>query len=233
MSVIRLLSWNIHGARGIRTRRSLPSICRIIESVNPDIVCLQEVHRRLPWGSWQNQPARIASKLGIRTWYMGCLHVGAMGEGLLIGSQFASTVINRLYLPSKGEQRGLLTTELQLSQFQGLTLMCTHWGLTPAERMMQCEAVCVQVNKVNGPLMLCGDFNDGADSPPITGITARTRLFDAFNDNPVLTYPADCPTHRIDYCFASQEISVTSTRVIGTASESDHLALVVDFEMKG
>ncbi len=231
MTNLRLISWNIHGGRGVSGRRNLDATCQQIHLFNPHIVCLQEVHRHLPWGAWQNQPAKVARYLGMNSWYMGCLQFAGLGEGILVASSLTCNSITKLVLPSVGEPRGLLTVQLRLDNTLNLTVLCTHWGLAPTERLAQSDVVCRKINATTGPTVLCGDLNERYDLAPVANISRTTRLTDAFHDRAKPTFPADKPSQRIDYCFTSPDIAVRSTRLLGSDVESDHLALAIDLDI--
>ena len=54
---MRVLSYNIHKGIGGRDRRySLQRIIDVIESKNPDVICLQEVDRHVPRSRSDDQP---------------------------------------------------------------------------------------------------------------------------------------------------------------------------------
>ncbi len=228
--MVRVISWNIHGGRGITGRRNTNGAFSLINRFDPDVVCLQEVHRYLPWGAWENQPRRLAQQLGMRVWYMGCLQFAGLGEGILIASRLSCDSVTKLALPSVGEPRGLLAVRLRLSNQLPLNVMCTHWGLSTAERTAQSEIVRRKVNELDGAVVLCGDLNERADLAPVSEIANCTRLRDTFYDEPKSTYPSDNPSHRIDYCFASPELTVRSTHLLGSGCESDHLAIALELD---
>ena len=62
---MRLLSYNMHKGIGGRDRRyRLDRIIDVIETENPDLVCLQEVDRHVPRSRFDDQPRLLAEYFG-------------------------------------------------------------------------------------------------------------------------------------------------------------------------
>lgn len=57
---IRILSYNIHHARGMDDKLDLPRIAAVISSVQPDLVSLQEVDQNVTRSENVDQPAELA-----------------------------------------------------------------------------------------------------------------------------------------------------------------------------
>ncbi|MEX2025646.1 MAG: endonuclease/exonuclease/phosphatase family protein, partial [Pirellulaceae bacterium] len=64
MLQLRVLTYNIHHGEGIDGKLDLPRIARVIESVDPDLVALQEVDRRVERTGSVDQPAELARLTG-------------------------------------------------------------------------------------------------------------------------------------------------------------------------
>ncbi|MEE9311896.1 MAG: endonuclease/exonuclease/phosphatase family protein, partial [Planctomycetota bacterium] len=63
---MRLLTYNIHKGIGGRDRRyRLQRIVDVIRAIEPDIVCLQEVDQGVKRSKFDDQPAILASELGL------------------------------------------------------------------------------------------------------------------------------------------------------------------------
>ncbi len=57
---LRVLSYNIHHGEGVDGKLDLERIAKVILSVEPDIVSLQEVDRNVPRSKGVDQPAELA-----------------------------------------------------------------------------------------------------------------------------------------------------------------------------
>ena len=64
---MRLLSYNIHKGIGGRDRRyRLERIIQVIESENPDVICLQEVDRHVARTRHDDQPRKLSDALAAK-----------------------------------------------------------------------------------------------------------------------------------------------------------------------
>ena len=130
-------------------------------------------------------------------------------------------------LPSVREQRGAL--EVNLTTPMGLlNVFCTHWGLNGAERERQGARLAELVAAASGPVLICGDFNEGPEAAGISALRSQAGLADADADLDRLTYPADKPAARIDYVLYPPELTLRAVSPVSSQA-SDHLPLIADF----
>ncbi|HXG24745.1 MAG TPA: endonuclease/exonuclease/phosphatase family protein [Chthonomonadales bacterium] len=228
---MRLVSYNIRGGLGIDGRRSLRRIAEVLREVDAQIICLQEVHCRLPWSGFQNQLRALARWLGMPALFQNnvWLALGGFGNALLTSLPVLSLARHRL--PNSGERacvrklperRGLLEAVLQSPQGP-LTVMVTHWSLNARDRQQSAEKVAALVAARRTPVLLAGDFNAAADSPEMARLRGLTGLCDRGS---APTFPAHRPATRIDYVLHSPEVPVTRVWVVETPA-SDHRPVVV------
>ena len=138
------------------------------------------------------------------------------------------------------EPRGALWVVVDFDGI-GLNVINTHLGLVPREQRLQAAALvgpdwlghpdCV------GPTLLTGDFNATSVTRPYQ--TLARRLVDCQRSlglrPSVKTFPSSFPAIRIDHCFTSPEVAVTAVRAPFSPlarMASDHLPLVIDFEIR-
>ncbi len=206
---------------------STERIADVILEQAPDIVCLQEVHQRLPQSRFVDQPGRLQKALGLPVVFQANLRLGVGGYGLALVSRYPVNTVGNHLLPSVREQRGAL--EVNLTTPRGpLTVFCTHWGLNGMERERQAARLAELVGAATGPILVCGDFNEDAEAPGLRLLLSQTGLGDADASQKRLTYPADTPTARIDYVLHSPELTLQNIFPVTTLA-SDHLPLVADF----
>src|SRR2546423_931230 len=140
---MRLLTWNIRGGLGMDGRRSIERVSEVIKDTGAEIVCLQEVHQRLPWSGFQNQPADLERLLGMKVIFGGNygLQGSRFGNALLTGLPVVSW--RNIRLPNSRERRrrgmflerrGLLEVVVSLPSGP-LALFTTHWSLDAEDRM--------------------------------------------------------------------------------------------------
>lgn len=224
---MRVMTYNIRGGWGMDGGRSTERIGEVVLEQAPDILCLQEVHQRLPQSRFVDQPGRLQKALGLPVVFQANLRLGVGAYGLAVVSRYPVNAVQNHLLPSTREQRGAL--EVSLTTPTGLlTVFCTHWGLNGAEREEQAARLAELVSAASGPVLVCGDFNEGPRAAGISALRARTDLADADADQSRLTYPADAPAARIDYVLYSSPLALKSVFPVTTMA-SDHLPLVADF----
>ncbi len=225
---MRVMTYNIRGGWGMDGRWSTERIAEVVLDQNPDIVCFQEVHQRLPQSRFVDQPGRLQKALGLPVVFQANLRLGLGGYGLALASRYPVNTVQNHLLPSVREQRGVL--EVNLTTPTGpLTVFCTHWGLNGAERQRQAARLAELVTAAPGPALVCGDFNEGPEASGLRLLLARTGLADADAAGNRLTYPADAPASRIDYILYSPELTLGASCPVATLV-SDHLPLVADFK---
>ena len=224
---MRVLTYNIRGGLGMDGRRDTRRVARVVAAENPDVVCFQEVHQRLPWSGWQDQPGLLKRALGMPLTFQKCFGYPFGGYGLGVASRFPLRRVRRRRLPGRGEPRGALEVQLDWDG-RGLSVFCTHWGLSAAERAAQAAQMTRWVQAAPRPTIVCGDLNDAPSADYVQEMLRVTRLQDAGAHDDAPTYPADTPRARIDVLLYSGELRVSQARVL-PATASDHRPLVVDF----
>ncbi len=224
---MRVMTYNIRGGWGMDGKWSTERIAEVVLEQRPDILCLQEVHQRLPQSQFVDQPGRLQKALGLPVVFQANLRLGVGGYGLALVSRYPVNTVQNHLLPSIREQRGAL--EVNLTTPQGLlTVFCTHWGLNGAERERQAARLTELVTSASGPVLVCGDFNEGPVAAGISALRMHTGLADADAGLNRLTYPADTPAARIDYVLYSLPLTLQSVSPVTTLA-SDHLPLIADF----
>lgn len=96
------------------------------------------------------------------------------------------------------------------------------------ETLRQCQLIVDYMEKINGPIVLCGDFNLKPESESLQLINAK--LINHAKERGVLTTrtPLTHKTEVCDYIFTSPEIEVKDFQVLDDIA-SDHKALLIEF----
>jgi endonuclease/exonuclease/phosphatase family metal-dependent hydrolase len=240
----RLLTYNVHRCVGVDRRLDVGRIAAVIAEHAPDIVCLQELDVGRARTGFVDQAQAIADQLAMTFHFHAAMRVEAEQYGDAILTPHPERLIKSGPLPTiqgfRGlEPRGALWAAIEID---GVTLnvINTHLGLVPREQRMQAAALagpgwlghaaCV------GPTILTGDFNATSVTRPYQTLAAK--LADCQRSlglrPSVKTFPSSFPAIRIDHCFTSPEITVTAVKAPFSPlarMASDHLPLVVDFEI--
>lgn len=237
---LRVMTYNVHGCRGMDGRVSAERIARIIEQYQPDLVALQELDFGRVRSQHHDQPNLIAGALGMNVQF--CPTVVDKNEqyGHALLSHWPMEVLRTAIFNGHAhrrhiEPRGALWVRLEINGLT-LNLMNTHFGLGRKERLAQATELLggEWVGKIHShePLVLCGDFNVTPSARPYQLIVRR--LFDVQGANgfrPRNTFSTFHPFARIDHIFVSRHLAVEKILVPRndrTRVASDHLPLIAD-----
>lgn len=240
----RLMSYNVHRCVGMDRKLDLDRIVGVIAEYEPDIVCLQELDVGRARTGGVDQAAEIARKLAMSVHFHPAMQVEAELYGDAVLTHLPEQLVKTDALPTVAgipglEPRGALWVRIGIGG-QELNVLNTHLGLVPREQRRQATALVgrdwLGRKDCSGPTILTGDFNATSITRPYR-ILAR-RLDDAqrrLDLRPsVKTFPSSFPAIRIDHAFVSRDVHVTGVRSSFSPlarMASDHLPLIVDFEL--
>jgi endonuclease/exonuclease/phosphatase family metal-dependent hydrolase len=226
-TVIRIVSWNVHGFVDRRGRFSPEASLRVLEELEPDIVALQEVEDR----RWRGQQSLhwLADRGGWNAWVGSTLLRGDSRYGNAILANFPATRLTHHDLTvhgSKSEPRGLI--EIEFSHRRGpLRLLATHLGLGRRERQLQLKRLLrVLGEPVSGRVdVLAGDFNEWLMASKL--LTKIHAAFDVGTRG--RTFPARRPLFALDRIWIRPGSRFSGSRVARlTGGESDHLPTIIE-----
>ncbi|MFA7429998.1 MAG: endonuclease/exonuclease/phosphatase family protein [Rhodospirillaceae bacterium] len=232
---LRVMTYNVHSCRGM-DGRTLPSrIARVIATLHPDVVCLQEVDVERRRSGGVDQALAIAKALEMDFHFHPSLSLEEEQYGNAILSRLPMRLLNAGPLPSPhGEQRGILKVEVMTARGPAFILN-THLGVLPRERRPQAAGLVRDgwLDAPDGvPVILCGDFNAMPNSVVHRLLTHHLRDAQRTTGRkPQATWPGRLPSARIDHVFISPGVTVKAVEVGRSALPriaSDHLPLVVD-----
>lgn len=233
---MRIVTWNIRGAQGTDGTRSLERIASSLDEWNPDLACLQEVHRYLPGGGMTDQTSRLAEMTRMSGLFASAMRgAGCFGNAIL--SRWPVKAAQPMSLDNKHErkrpglwlERRILQIAVVETPVGQITLFNTHWSLDGGDRLSSAEAVCRHVRSVDGPLLLCGDLNAAPGSPEVR-LLAESGLLDAGAEDDGPTFPSDQPDARIDYVWL-RGLQCEFAWTFPTIA-SDHRPVVADFDFR-
>ena len=162
---LRIVTWNIH--KGIGTDRAyrLDRIVHVLETLDADVVCLQEVDQGVRRSDFEDQRLRLTHALGYEHSALG-LNVrvrGGMYGNLTLSRHPLEDVQNvDLTVPPKKRRSGLVTRVLH-GPPEGWLVANVHLGLMHMERKIQARRLLAHLfNGVSAtqPLVIAGDWNE-------------------------------------------------------------------------
>ena len=240
---LRVMTWNVWWRFGPWEDRA-PAIEATVRSVDPDVLCLQEV-----WGldDGTSFASALASSLGYEHVYAQRADWDGVSFGNAVLSRWPIARSEWRPLPAPDDQEEHRT--VVLAEVDGprgpVQVFSTHlnWRFDhSAARQEQVRAICAFVDESRPrsyPPILCGDMNADPQSDEIRMLTGRTAVpveklvfhdaweaagdggpgFTWSNDNPYAVLDLE-PPRRIDYVFtgwpkAGGAGHVVSCRVVG------------------
>jgi endonuclease/exonuclease/phosphatase family metal-dependent hydrolase len=202
---------------------------RLVRAIDPDVLCMQEVPRRL-FGGWRVE--LFASACGLR-W--GGRHRGSGGTTILTSGRVEVLARHHRRLPVRwpDRTRGYAVAHLSLAGGREVTAVSVHLSLKAEERVSHVERI-LQALSDSGPLVLAGDLNedDTGRAWQLIDVPGRMRVVSPARP----TFPARAPRRRLDVVFASPELRVLPHREVMVpdavwARASDHRPTWVDLEL--
>ena len=232
---LRILSYNIHHAEGVDGKLDIPRIAQVILSVDPDLVALQEVDKNTIRTGKVNQDIELS-----RLTKMNCV----FGSNITFqGGQYGNAILSKFpiiknknfLLPNvdSGEQRGLLQSQIQISNKENVLFFSTHLDhrRSDTERLASAKAINQIISLDNkSPAILAGDFNDVPDSPTLKELG---KVWLRTNKKILRTIPASKPSRQIDYIFVQpkERWKIIESQILDDDIASDHRAIFSIIEL--
>jgi len=238
----RIVTYNVHRCVGTDRRLDVGRVADVLAALEPDIVALQEldVGRRRTGGV--DQAHEIARRLDMACHFHAALKVEEEHYGDAILTCFPERLIKVGPLPGYDriralEPRGALWVEVTINGVP-VQIINTHLGLVPREQQIQAHWLAgpawLQDPHCKGAVILLGDFNATAMSVVHRTLCKRLSPAHGLALKTAPTFPSRFPLLGIDHLFVSPQIRVLDVQAPFsplTRAASDHLPLLMDFEM--
>ncbi len=222
---LRVVVYNVRGFRDGSER-----LARLVGHFRPDVLLLNETG-----GRWRLR--RFADDLGMDVAADPWSPLHRRVKDAVLSRPPWRMVEHRQHRFDGGPwlyPRGALVAKLEQGEAR-LSVVSTHLGLHPRERLAHVQALSVLMDDLDTPIVAGGDLNEGPDGRAVAYLSGRLR--DAWllgGDADGETFPADEPTARIDYLFVSEAIVVERVLVPpgpDARSASDHRPLVAELTL--
>ena len=244
--LLTLNLWNISEPLEPRYR----ALAAGLKKLRPEIVCLQEVYRDPKSG--RSQAELVAEMCRLNH------HVGENGLSIISSQPAVRSAIEPLPQMPDDPPREVLLAEYMV-EARRLLVINTHLAYQPKMvegRRKQAQAILAAIRRHNPkpgdcPKVLCGDFNDVADSPAIRLVLDDEAGFrDAFYEchprSRGYTYAPRNPyverswteDQRIDYIFLTRGLKAKTCSVVfdntrGLRFVSDHFGVFCSVQFSG
>jgi endonuclease/exonuclease/phosphatase family metal-dependent hydrolase len=238
---IRVATYNIHKCRGLDRLVRPDRILEVLQTLDADIIALQEVHSVENGNIERDQIRYLAGGLGF--------HVAFGETRRLKGGRYGNVVLSRfpihqhrhydISVRKRGrEPRGCLRVDIDVES-QTLHLFNVHFGTRffehreQARRLFEEEIVCH--GELKGPRIVLGDFNEWMRG----GVTRTLRRHLEHADirhhlNKRRTYPGVLPVFHLDHIYFDPDLRLQAMHLQRGRTAliaSDHLPLVADFQI--
>ncbi len=218
------MTYNVHDLRDDRA-----AAARVVRAVGPDVLCLQEVPRRLTTELRLPPFARACRLL----WNRGRLGTG--GTAVLTAPRVVVHDVRRgrLRVRFPDRTRGYAAATVSLAGdgpgLPPVTVVSVHLGLRAPERLRHASVV---LEGLGDRAVVAGDLNEGPGGAAYALIAGRLPLA----SDGVPTFPARLPTVALDAVFAGRglrlvrgaEVRVTEADL---RAASDHRPVWVDLDL--
>ena len=218
---LKIMTYNICSGKNMARQRDLGYAAAVINEVKPAFVTLNEVRSRTSDIGDVNQACELGRLTGYYPVFGRSIDIlgGEYGNALLTRLPLVSSEVVHIPDPERTgegfyEHRSVLRCVLMAGEAK-LTVLCTHFGLMPAEQANAVKTVLEIIGGEENPVLLMGDLNLRPDAP------ALQPLMNAMNDvsegMPLpLTFPSDNPGIKIDYIFCTDDIRPVSVYSMDT-----------------
>lgn len=243
-SVLRVMTYNVHGCVGVDRRLDVDRIARVIARQNADAVALQELDVQRTRSGGRDQPRLLADRLGMHLEFMSARDCDGGSYGNAVLSRFPIERVRAASLPRVNDQlepRALQWVRL-ITPERPINLLNTHLGLDHRERMLHTETVLgrdwIAEASASGATVLCGDFNALPRSLVYQKLTRSLRdaqLLVPHKRAALATFPSLLPIMRIDHVLVSEQLAVRECHVERgwqARMASDHLPIVAELELE-
>lgn len=227
--MIRIVSYNIHACIGTDGQFDPKRIGDVLESLQGDLVALQEVEDRPYQGTAVSD--YLARRLAMQPHRGPTLKRGSAPYGNLLLSRVEPVSVQLHDLSIAGpEPRGAVDALFELAG-RRLRLTATHLGLKSGERRRQARQLLRLLQPPEADIsVLAGDINEWR--PRSAVFRELASIFETRSS--ARTFPANAPVLALDRILVTPETVVTRVRAEKSRvarRASDHLPLVCDLDI--
>lgn len=229
---VRMLSYNVRHGEGMDGKVDLARIARVVRSLNPDLVALQEIDKATGRTGRVDQMKELGGLTGMHYAFGSFMDYagGEYGMGILSAVPIREAV--NFALPPGYEPRSALAARVEVGDAsREILFVGVHLFETAEERLAQAAKLVELFKDEVAPVILAGDFNSGPDSGVIKLLKRYWEVPDKGDDH--LTWPSDNPEVEIDYIMfrPADRFEVIEHRLVHEPLASDHRPLLLELRV--
>jgi endonuclease/exonuclease/phosphatase family metal-dependent hydrolase len=254
---LKVMSYNIAAGQGVKNDSTdyvgvkyLDEAVKLINSENADLIGMQEVDDNRFTSRFVDQAKYIASRAGMHYYWKEASARGPFGKvnkhGNSVMSKYKILKKECVKYKSKGKKgdSGAATETraftFALVEINGVKInfISTHLGFPETARVGQAKELIDYVKKLNGPVIVTGDFNttQGSESYKIITAVLKDSYTAADSKGEGATSPGRAPKNRIDFIFFSKNDFTCEKAYAGGdnyKTASDHRPFFAMLKLKG
>ncbi|WP_406736476.1 endonuclease/exonuclease/phosphatase family protein [Thioclava sp. GXIMD4215] len=225
---LRIASYNIHKCVGVDRRRDPHRIIDVLNTLDADVIALQEVDRRRGARPAALSASLIEAETDFRTIEQprtGPDSLGWHGQAFLVKRGVEMLSCAGIELPGL-EPRGALHLSLKAEEDLPFSIFAAHLGLRRTDRRAQWTRIAKEMLAASpSPALAIGDFNEWSGRngfEALGGFTVHA---------PGATYPSVAPVGKLDRIVTCNRAHITHMSVHDTQltrRASDHLPIWAD-----
>ncbi|MEP2784159.1 MAG: endonuclease/exonuclease/phosphatase family protein [Pseudoruegeria sp.] len=231
MTTYRLASYNIRKCLGTDRKRAPGRILDVINTLDADVVALQEVDLRLG-----PRPAALPRDM-INTYSdfkaidvaTSAVSLGWHGNSILVRNGLTVTSVLRIDLPGL-EPRGAICVEIGTNDGP-LRVVGTHLGLLRRYRLLQLQTIADRIETFAlAPTAILGDFNEWSNKGGMTPLSKDYHVH-----APGHSFHAQRPVAKLDRIAVNEYAHLHMAGVLKTGQApraSDHLPVWGDVHLR-
>jgi endonuclease/exonuclease/phosphatase family metal-dependent hydrolase len=232
---LTVLTYNIYHGEDANGNSNLDAVAKIINSLEPDLVALQEVDNKTTRAKGLDLTAELSKRTGIQGVFGKAMDYagGGYGEAVLTRHPILDIKNNPLPHTPKAEPRTALEIHIELPTGERIVFVGTHLDHLRDQnnRMMQTRRIQELYESYGLPVILAGDLNAVPGSDPINLLSQEWSYVGQADPKP--TAPSVRPRRKIDYIMYKPmgRWRVIETRVIDEKVASDHCPVFAVLEL--
>lgn len=202
----------------------------MIRSIDPDVLCLQEVPRRL---LATRRVSAFAGECGM-SW--SGHHRGSGGTTIFTSRRVGEPTVEHHRLPVRPgvRRRGYAVVTVEPPGYQPFTVTSVHLSLGPDQRVRHTRQLLAELDERagRGRSLIAGDLNEGDTGRAFALLAQGHRLV----TDGALTFPVSNPDKALDVVFAAPDVVVRPGRPVDldeadVRAASDHRPVWVEIEI--
>jgi len=234
-TTFKIASYNIRKAVGLDWKRNPKRIFQVCYEINPDILILQEVDKRLGARSDVFDVEYLKQYYGYNIASVAHNNVshGWHGNAIFYTSNFKEIQYNRIEIPYL-EPRGAVHVTLQHKTEKVIDCVGVHLGLTQKMRIKQIVYIrkLLENMQTGNPQIIAGDFNQWYKNQSIGNAFGE----DYKVTSPGASFHSAIPKLALNYIVTSKDLQIHGACVHHSdlsRKASDHLPISACIVIKG